>query len=128
MGKTADGRQSLLIPQSLNRVELRRLSRGIISEEDTHGGRKNSSGDNGLDRDQCRPGKKITDQRRTNEPKEDSDSAAHHAEGYRFHQELALHVSLRRSDGHAHADLAGSLSYRYKHDIHDPDAAHQQRD
>ncbi len=43
-------------------------------------------------------------------------------------QELADDVALPRADGAAHADLARALEHAGQHDVHDADAADQQRD
>src|SRR5712671_5797205 len=66
----------LFIPQRFNRIEPRRLPRRIVSEENPHSRRKYSRGNNGFDRDQSRPGQKIADQRRTDQPEQDPNRAA----------------------------------------------------
>ena len=43
-------------------------------------------------------------------------------------QELGQDVPAARADRLADADLAGPLADRDEHDVHDPDAAHQERD
>ena len=43
-------------------------------------------------------------------------------------QELRQHVGAAGAHRHADADLARALGHRHQHDVHDADAAHQQRD
>ena len=37
-------------------------------------------------------------------------------------------VAAVRADGHADADLARALGHAHEHDVHDPDAADEERD
>ena len=43
-------------------------------------------------------------------------------------EELSQHVGAARADRHADADLARPLGHRHEHDVHDADAADEQRD
>ncbi len=43
-------------------------------------------------------------------------------------QELTQDVAPACADGQAHADLAGSFRHAHQHDVHDADAADDQRD
>ena len=47
---------------------------------------------------------------------------------HRLDQELQQHMDAPRADRHADADLAGALGDRDQQDVHDADAADQQRD
>ena len=49
-------------------------------------------------------------------------------EGQRLDEELGEDVAATRADRLADADLAGPLADRDQHDVHDPDAADDQRD
>ena len=46
----------------------------------------------------------------------------------RFHEELPQDVVAAGADGHPQADLPRPLRHRDEHDVHDPHAAHDQRD
>src|SRR5207247_1210222 len=61
------------------------------------------------------------------EAERDANPSAEQAEDDRFEEDLQQHIAPARADGHAQADLARPLGDRHQHDIHDPDAAHQQR-
>ena len=45
-----------------------------------------------------------------------------------FDEELEADVAPPRADRAAHADLARALEHRREHDVHDADAADEQRD
>ena len=45
----------------------------------------------------------------------------------RFDQELGENVAPVRADGHARADFARPFGYAHEHDVHDADAANDQR-
>ncbi len=53
--------------------------------------------------------------------------AAEQAEHDGFDQELQQHVAAAGADGQAQADLARPLGDRHQHDVHDADAADEQR-
>jgi len=50
------------------------------------------------------------------------------AEGQRFDQELHQDIHPGGAESFTNADLTGALGHRDQHDIHDPDAAHQEAD
>jgi hypothetical protein len=54
-------------------------------------------------------------------------SAADDAEHHRLDQELREDVEAAGADGLANADLAGALGHRDEHDVHDPNAADDER-
>ena len=58
----------------------------------------------------------------------DADDAADHAQGHRLDQELKQDVAAAGADRHADADLARPLGDADEHDVHDADAADEQRD
>ena len=62
-----------------------------------------------------------------NQPKPNADHAAEQAEQGGFGQELDQDIASARAQGFAQADLAGAFGDRDQHDVHDADAAHQQR-
>ena len=57
---------------------------------------------------------------------EHAEHAAHQAEHQRLDQELEHDVAPGGAERLAHADLPGPLGDRDQHDVHDPDAAHQE--
>ena len=64
----------------------------------------------------------------TPRPSDDADHAAEQGQRQRLDQELGEDVAAARADRLADADLAGPLADRDQHDVHDPDAADDQRD
>ena len=62
------------------------------------------------------------------EAERDADEAADDAERDGLDQELDQHVAAARAHRHAQADLARPLGHRHEHDVHDPDAADDERD
>ena len=63
-----------------------------------------------------------------NEPHGDADQPAEEREGEGLDEELGQDVPATRPDGLADPDLAGPLADRHQHDVHDPDAADDERD
>ena len=61
------------------------------------------------------------------EAERDADGAAGERQDDRLDQELQQHVEVARADRQAQADLARPLGHRHQHDVHDADAADQQR-
>ena len=59
---------------------------------------------------------------------EDAEEASGDGEGDGLHEELGKDFGLAGSNGAADADLAGSLGDGEKHDVHDADAANDERD
>ena len=64
---------------------------------------------------------------RSRQAEHDADDAAHRAERDRFDQELGEDVAAMRADGHADADFARPLGHAHEHDVHDADAADDER-
>ena len=58
----------------------------------------------------------------------DPETAPRHREDERLDEELHQDVERLGPERHAQADLARSLGDAHEHDVHDPDAADQQRD
>ena len=61
-------------------------------------------------------------------PEADANHAAHHAEHDGLDEELHQHIAPARADGQPQANLTRPLRDRDQHDVHDADAADQQRD
>ena len=58
----------------------------------------------------------------------DADQAAERAQHDRLDQELEQDVTRLGAHGHPDADLAGALGHAHEHDVHDANAANQERD
>ena len=65
---------------------------------------------------------------RDGEADDDADQPAEERQGQGLDQELGEDVAAARADRLADADLAGPLADRDQHDVHDPDAADDERD
>src|SRR6185369_6793647 len=74
------------------------------------------------------PTGELADQGGDGEAEHDPDQAAEQRQGQGLDEELGEDVATARADGLADADLAGPLPDRDQHDVHDPDAADDQRD
>ena len=58
----------------------------------------------------------------------DADQSADDGDQHGLRQELTNNVGLACTDGAANTDFARALEHRGQHDVHDADAADQQRD
>jgi hypothetical protein len=67
------------------------------------------------------------DQQRAADAEDEADQAAGDRDHHGLEQELREDVALAGADGHADADLARPLGDRDEHDVHDADAADEQR-
>ena len=74
------------------------------------------------------PAGELADDGGDDEPDDDADQAAEEREGQGLDEELGEDVAAARADGLADADLARPLADRDQHDVHDPDAADDERD
>ena len=70
------------------------------------------------------PGRKVA----ADDPEQHAEGAADQAEHRRLDQELAPDDPWRRAERLAQADLPDALGDRDQHDVHDPDAADEERD
>ena len=68
------------------------------------------------------------DDARSEKTDADTDQAADDAEQNGFEEKLALDVAFAGADGESDADLAGPFGDGDEHDVHDADAADEQRD
>ena len=74
------------------------------------------------------PAGELADAGRHEQADGDADEAAEQRQGQGLDEELGEDVPAARADGLADADLAGPLADRDQHDVHDPDAADDERD
>ena len=58
---------------------------------------------------------------------DDPDQSTDRTQAHRFNQKLRENVVAARAYCHAHANFARPLGYAHQHDVHDSDAAHEQR-
>ena len=65
---------------------------------------------------------------RDGEAHRDAEEAAGDRDREGLHHELVADVDLPRAHRPPHPDLARALEHRGQHDVHDPDAAHEERD
>src|SRR3954469_10471133 len=126
-GKVA-GLRDLFVPQSFDGIETGGFASRIKAEKDSHKHRENGRRQNSHWRDHHGPSRERSDQFGRSYSQQDPDYSSEHAEHHGFYQELPLHIFFRGADGHADADLARALSHRHQHDVHDANAAHDQRD
>src|SRR5664280_3298367 len=98
----------------------------IDAEDQAHGDRDPEreghriGSDHGLDAEDLELG--------TDDADHDPDQAAEDGQHGRLEQELADDVAASGADRLANADLARALRDAHQHDVHDPDAADEQRD
>src|SRR5204863_4717701 len=115
------------VPQSLNRIEQRGFSRGVISEKNSHCHRKQRRHNHRLNGHLHRPLQRPASQERAGNSKENSRGTSDQAEHYRFSQELQLNRFLRGAHRDSHANLSSPLRYRNEHDVHDSNSTDDER-
>ena len=120
-------RLSLLVPQRFDRIEKRRLARRIVAKENA-----DNCGEGKCHQDRRRthqrvPLGEVRNQRRCGAAQHDADDAANERQRHGFNQELRQYVLGLRPHRLAQANLPGPLRHRHQHDVHDSNAAHDQR-
>ena len=115
------------VPQRIDRRQLRRHPRRIEPEKhadrtgeadrENDGGRVNFSP----------PAGKMADGERRADTEGDAHEAPDEGERHRFDEELQQDVPPARPHCHAQANLTRALGDRNQHDVHDADAADEQR-
>src|SRR3989475_1451394 len=107
------------------------LSRGAVSghdpERDAHGERHAEGDEHGQGRHDRGDSREPFDADRQADADENTGYAAGHADQHRLAQELKEDVLLGGAHGATHPDLPDPLQDRREHDVHDPDAAHHER-
>src|SRR5207244_4850816 len=118
---------TLLVAECGDRIQTRRAARRVEAEEDADGAR-DQEGTRGRRRgEERRPLREVRDQPRRADAEDDAGRAAHQAERGRLDQELEQDVPAPRPHREPDADLARALGHRHQHDVHDADAAHEER-
>src|SRR5258706_2480578 len=116
------------VPQRVDRIEQSRLAGGIIAEEQAYSDREQHGDEDGLGRELHGPAEAAPDHEGAYDPQEHARGTPDEAQHHGFAQELQPDRSFRRADGDTHADLPRPLRDRDQHDVHDADAADQERD
>ena len=104
-----------------------RLAGRVVSEEDTDRGRKQEPAENCRKRNRRRPSGHHRDRLRERDSGENASQAAAHAQEHSLGKKLQENMETSGTDGHAQPDLAGPLCHRDQQDVHDADAADEER-
>src|SRR6185312_16926766 len=121
-------KRGLFITESLDGINTRRFARGINTEDHPHPHRYSEGDDDGPGADDGRPVGGGGNGPTEDVAEHDAQRAAGDGDEHRFRQKLAEDVAAPGPGGAADADFAGALHHRGQHDVHDADAADQQRD
>src|SRR5690606_30429306 len=105
-----------LLPQRLDRIQLRRLARGVVAEEQAGDDRKGRRQAHDLAVQGHRQVAEPAHQQGAGDADRDPDHAADQRDQHRLGQELPAHVRRPRAHRHAQADLADALGDRHQHD------------
>ena len=119
---------NLFIAQRFDRIELRGLVGGIEPEERADAGRREEGQQDGCRDDDRAHVAQLAEQKGAANADCDADQAADDAEQQGLGQELHADVVRRGANRLADADLARPLGDADQHDVHDADAADDQRD
>ncbi len=115
------------MPQRLDGVELGGLVGRVETEEDAHRGRRTEGQQDGLPSHDRAHVAGLAKDPRTRHSGHHADEPAHQAEYQGFDEELEADVAWRSAHRLADADLPRPLGHADQHDVHDADAAHDQR-
>src|SRR5205807_5666196 len=96
-------------------------------ERDTDADRHAERDDHGQPRDDGGDARNLLDARAQAGSDDDPRHAAGHTDEHGFAQELQQDVPLRSPHSAPHTDFADALEHGGQHDVHDSDAAHDQR-
>ena len=119
---------SLFVPQRVDGVEAGGGHGRVHAEEDADHDRQAEADGDGPAADDGLPIGELADDVRPADAEQHADQSAGGREHDGFDEELQGDVPPLGPQRAADADLAGALGDRGQHDVHDADAAHQQRD
>src|SRR5437764_5703222 len=119
---------TLLVAQAHDRILARGAPGGNDAEDHTHGDGHAEGDDNRQWRDDRVNARGALDDDAEDRTGEDPGDAAGEADHHRFAEKLREHVLLPSADRAPNADLPDALEDRREHDVHDPDAADDERD
>src|SRR3954471_9632356 len=118
----------LFVSEGYDGIEPRGASSRPQPEEEADGGAEPKRQRNRGGRDQGVPLHDLRQCDRGADAEQDTQHSSQQAEGQRFDQELHQDIHPGGAESFTNADLTGALGDRDQHDIHDPDAAHQEAD
>src|SRR6185295_6777400 len=119
---------SLLVTDSFDWIELGGLNRRINSEQKSDADGNAKGDDDGCRCNVGRPARRSGDDVSQRIAKRNSDEASDDRDQDGLRQELTNDVGLACTNGAANTDFPGAFKNGSQHDVHDTDAAHQQRD
>ena len=124
----AECRHGLLAPQRFDRIESRGPHRRVEPEEQA-----DRCGNAEAERDRPplhgrRQWRHFADQERKSEPEDDPDDPAKHRQRHRFGEDLPDDVAATGAERLPQSDLARAFGDDHQHDVHDDDAADDQRE
>src|SRR5262245_790700 len=126
-GMNGGVRISLLIVQGIDGIEPRSARSRIETKDDTDGDRNRAGHDHGGHGHDGGPAGQVRDELRQHDADDDAGQATADGDQRGFDKELANDVLPRGADRAAHAYFAGALHHAGEHDVHDADAAHEER-
>src|SRR6266849_4889961 len=106
----------LFVPQRLDRIEPRRLVRGVQAEHDPRERGGHEGGDHRAERHVRRDRREMGDREGDEAAHQHSHGAAHEGQGRGLDQELPQDFAAGRAQGLADADLPGALRAGDRHD------------
>src|SRR5215471_11424997 len=116
------------VAQRLDRIEAGRTRGRVGAEEDADAGAHDHAEQHRAQAQRRRQRAHRAHEQRERGADQDAHDAARERQRRRLDQELGEDVAPAGAQGLADADLARSLGHRHEHDVHDHDAAHEQRD
>lgn len=78
-------------------------------------------------RDQSGPMHKISDAFAITDASDYTDQTSGNADHNGFDEKLHQYIDVSFAQGHPHTNSLGAFQYRNIHDVHNPNAAHNQR-
>ena len=115
----------LFVTQSVDGVKVCRLNGWQQTEDNTDDHGEEDGADNGGDAYGHRRGRDPGDHFRQDDSGDDADETAKACQNRRLCEKLAENTAFSGPDSFFQADFLGPLCDRYKHNIHNADAAHQ---
>src|SRR5947208_3764434 len=117
----------LFAPQGFDRIQFRRAHRGIQTKEQSDERGNADAHRHGPRLDRGRKRRQLADDHRKDETKAGAEHAAERRKRDRLRQDLPDDVAAARAEGLSQPDLARALAHHHQHDVHDHDAADDER-
>src|ERR1035441_5075506 len=118
---------ALLVTNGLDGIQFGGLDCRINSKQQSDKYRNSERDAYGRPCYHRRPAGSRRDDLRQREPEPDTDQSAGDRNYDGFRKELTHNIGLPCTDSAANTDFPGALQNRGQHDVHDADAAHQER-